>query len=63
MSTSTPIELEKKELYNKELTDAQRRAKTYGLPFIVFRGVVHYFDGRPDQKATEAEQVLWDALA
>lgn len=55
---------EKKELYNKELGDAQRRATRYGLPFIVFRGHVHYFDGHhPNEVATEAVQMLWDALA
>ena len=59
----SPAEVEKTELYNKELTDAQRRATRYGLPLIVFRGKTHYFDGRPDLDATEGEQILWDALA
>ena len=54
---------EKKYLYNKGLTDAKLRADRYGLPFLVFRGKVHYFDGRPDLDATEGEQILWDALA
>lgn len=68
MGKTTNIDnTEKRELYNKELGDAQRRAKTYGLPFMIFRGKVHYFDGkqhgRPMETASEAEQMLWDALA
>jgi hypothetical protein len=61
---ATQADEQKRELFNKELNDAQRRAKTYGLPFIVFRGQVHWFDGEhPDQTVTEATQMLWDALA
>lgn len=63
--TSTELSRkESEELRLKELADAKKKAETRGVPYFLYRGWVYPVDkSAPPRRASEVEQIFWDALA
>ena len=55
---------ESEELRKKELADARKKAETRGVPYYLYRGWVYSIDkSAAPRRASEVEQIFWDALA
>lgn len=64
MTVAEAQQKESAELRKKELDDAKKKATTRGLPYFVCHGWVYALDRSvAPRKASEVEQIFWEALA
>lgn len=64
MTTTELSQKESEDLRKKELADAKKKADSRGVPYYLYRGWVYAIDKSvAPRRASEVEQIFWDALA